>query len=502
MNLMQNMLSGVLAVILALTGMCGGLAGSGLSQPVSADLSVSVDGDLSAIGVTGQSEAVTGAVTKLLDAVSIRLAASGDTARMSVMLNGNPFTSLSVQKREGGWAAVSNLFPATMLTVKDETLAPAAGNPGNSGISLFGDMDFASVGAVAVLAYTKLTAAFQEKLGEPETGSFTVGGVEFTQKTPLNCTTKEAAEIVLTALKDILSNKIVASVLSASGQDFNPEKVDEALENLKNQDEAELPVLSVALYGGEEGNTAFDLLLEKDARSMSVCSVTSGQVTNVTVSVPDQLNLSVVVDEESKQYDLNAVFTMPQGAVNLNGSLKVQDDVKDLKISITVPSAGETPVSVSVGARISAEAPVFEAAEGLKEIAAEDIMEDEKASSAFNLEVSQALLSLMAKLGQEVPEIMTMMIPSGTGASPVVEDAPVEEAPAEDADEETAEDVEGDAEEAEEAAEEAVAEEAVEEVPSEDAPAEDAPDEDAPVEDDPAEDAPAEDTPVEDAPAA
>ena len=490
MNVMQNMLSGILAVIFALTGMCGGLGNSGLSLPVTAELSVSVDGDLSAIGVPAQSEAVTGALTKLLDAVSIRLASSGDTAQMSVMLNGNPFTSLSVQKREGGWAAVSDLFPATMLTVKDETLALAAGNPDSS----LSNMDFASVGAVAVLAFAKVTAAFQEKLGEPETGSFTVGGVEFTQKTPVNCTTKEAAEIVLTAVKDILSNQNVAAVLSASGQDFNPEKVGELLESLQNQDEAELPVLSAAIYAGDEGNSAFDLLLEKDGQAMSLCSVTTGQVTNVTVSVPDQLSASIVADEENKQYDLNAVFTMPQGAVNLNGSLKTQDDVSDLKISVTVPSAGETPVSVSIGARISAEAPVFEAAEGLKESAAEDIMGDEEASSAFNLEVSQAMMTLMAKLMKEAPEIMMLMNPSGAGTAPVVEEAPVKEAPADDADEESAEDVEGGAEE--------VPEEAAEDVPAEEAPAEGTPAEDAPAEGAPAEGAPAEEAPAEEAPAA
>ena len=51
----------------------------------------------------------------------------------------------------------------------------------------------------------KLTKAFEEKMGETENGEFTVDGLAFTSRTPVNMTYEEAAELLLTSVNASLA---------------------------------------------------------------------------------------------------------------------------------------------------------------------------------------------------------------------------------------------------------------------------------------------------------
>ena len=126
--MMTNFLSGILAVVFALTSLCGGVAGIGTEHPVTTEIGVALDGDLSMLTGSfgaGQSADAVGVIAKLFSALTIRLSADAAAGQMQVKLNGNPVASLSVQKQEDGWAVVSDLFPSTKLTVKNESLAAA-----------------------------------------------------------------------------------------------------------------------------------------------------------------------------------------------------------------------------------------------------------------------------------------------------------------------------------------------------------------------------------------
>ena len=123
---MTSILSVVLAIMMALTGMCGTAAKDG--QPVSVEAGLVLDGDLSILmaGSGDQAEQMAPAMEalkSLLNALSIRFAADSSTAQMDILLNGTSAASLSAKAEEDGWAVVSSLFPTSMLTVKNETLA-------------------------------------------------------------------------------------------------------------------------------------------------------------------------------------------------------------------------------------------------------------------------------------------------------------------------------------------------------------------------------------------
>ena len=100
-----NFLSGILAIIIAITSMCGGLMTGGADKPFTVELGFEqLEGDPSSVGVAGQSPAVTSAVMKLIGLISFRLSASGTTGRLDVKLSGDPAASLAVRKQDGGWA--------------------------------------------------------------------------------------------------------------------------------------------------------------------------------------------------------------------------------------------------------------------------------------------------------------------------------------------------------------------------------------------------------------
>lgn len=427
-----NFLSGILAIIIAITSMCGGLMTGGADKPFTVEFGIEqLEGDPSSLSIAGQSETVTTAVMKLIGLISFRLSADGTTGRMDVMLNGDPAASLAAQKQDGGWAVVSDLFPSSMLTVKDETLTSITAAQSSSVPSLPEGTDPDAFLASVQEPFEKMMESFRSKAGEPETGSFTVGDITFTQKTPYSITTKEALELVLTTAKTILESESVASLVAQVRPDFTPESLDQTLEDIKAQDDSEQPDLSVAEYSNEAGEAALEITMEKDGQGIDFLSVTSGSMTTVSLNMLGMLDAHLALNPENREYALDLQLAADQGMVTVAGSLSVGDEGSDLSVDFSLP-AGETPVSGKINARFSWEEPVFEAAEGLEVIPMEDLLSSEEAASSFNTKVMQGLLKLLLVKAKEYPELVTLMTPSADDSkTTVVEESPAEEAPTE-----------------------------------------------------------------------
>ena len=279
---------------------------------------------------------------------------------------------------------------------------------------------------------TEVLTSFELKEGAfLVSGSWNVGGKDYTTKVTYNITTKELLEKILTTVQTVLKDENVAGLVS-SMEGFDPASVEEALTSLREQDEAELPVLSAAEYSNEAGDTCAEILLAKDEQSISLLIASAGKVTTVNLAVFDQLAVNLVVDEEAGTLDLNGSFAYQGTALTFTGSVKkTSDDSGDFAFTVSVP-AGETPISLGVKGTVSAEAPVFEAAEGAKIGALEDKMKDEEAATAFSNEVQMSAFGLLGSIMQQFPGLAVLMNP-GTGTTAPVEDAAVEEAPAEEA---------------------------------------------------------------------
>ena len=118
---MSNLFSGILAVIIALVSMCGGLTNAQVDKPVSIEISANLDGDFSSMG---ESAAMVQPLLGLIGELTIGFAADpAGVGELRVSRSGAKLASFAVQKQEdGSWVAVSNLFPSYAITVKDETV--------------------------------------------------------------------------------------------------------------------------------------------------------------------------------------------------------------------------------------------------------------------------------------------------------------------------------------------------------------------------------------------
>ena len=204
------------------------------------------------------------------------------------------------------------------------------------------------------------------------------------------------------------------------GDQFSPAQIEETLAGIKDQDEAEMPVLSAAEYANEAGDTCTEILLAQDEQSISMLIATAGQVTKVDIDMLGQLTIALVIDQENQQFDLNASFAYEGVAMNIVGSLKVADDRSDFSFSATIP-AGETPITLGIRGAATHDAPVFEAAEGLNVVALETMMTDEEAATAFSNEFQMGAFALLGNIMQQFPEL-AMLMNTGTG----VQEAPAE----------------------------------------------------------------------------
>ena len=433
MNNATNILSIILALVIGLTGMCGSVPAD--SQPVSVEAGITVEGDLSilaaasgAFGSAGsetgegsegsegndQVSAIMNAVKSLLSALTVRFAVDSSAAQMEILLNGAPAVSLSAKAEDDGWAAVSSLFPSSVLTVKNETMQAMSGSIAQ-GIDL-SSIDKDAVAEAVKAPVEQLIDGFKATAGEAETGSWTVGGTEYTSKVPYNVTTKEAVEMVLETVKAILSDERVAGLAAMLGDSASPEQLEEALASIKDRDESELPVLSAVEYSNEAGDTCVELNLANEEQSMGMLIASAGQVTKVDLDAMGQLTLSLVIDQENRQYDLTAAFISETVAMNITGSLKATDDRSDFIVSAAIP-VGETPITFGIRGTIGHDAPVFETAEGQKTLELESIMADEEAAGTFAMEIQAGLMTLLGTVMQQFPELSALMMGSqGTGA--------------------------------------------------------------------------------------
>lgn len=410
---MSSILSVVLAIIMALTGMCGSVAKEG--KPVTVEAGIILDGDLSVLMAGGGEEtgSAMDSVKSLLNALSVRFGADTSIAQMEILLNGTSAASLAAMAQDGEWSVVSNLFPSTVLTVKDETLQQLTSMSGP-------DLDPEAIAEAVKAPLEQLVSEIRATAGEPETGSWTVGGVEYTTKVTYSITTKEALEKILTAVQTILNDERISGIVSMLGDQFDPAQIEESLASIKEQDEAEMPVLSAAEYANEAGDTCAEILLAKDEQNISLLIATAGQVTKVDVDMLGQLTVSLVIDQENKQFDLNASFAYEGTAMNIVGFLKVADDRSDFAFSVTIP-AGEAPITLGIKGTATHDAPVFEVAEGLNVVALETMMTDEDAATAFSNEFQMGAFALVGTIMQQFPGL-AMLMNTGTG----VQEAPAE----------------------------------------------------------------------------
>lgn len=434
---MQNLLSGILVLIMALTGFAGSLSGVGMDQPVTAEAGVTLEGDFTAEGGTA---AAVDALKGLIGDITFRFAADpAGAAQMQVLLKGSPVGTLSVQRSAEGWDVVSNLFPGTKLTLSNEALEQMMAQMGQSlgGENGLNTQIASLQEKITPELIEAISAPFQElvetiasKRGEPETGTFEVNGATYTQKVPYNMTAREMVVLGVSTIKKVLGNETVAAfVKDVTGNEISLEDIDETLEELQSAEEEKMPVLDCAEYSGEAGSCVA-VIFTNDGQEISL--YVTGTESGFAVDLSALGALTAHLKAGAEGLDLNVLFSSEGTTLNLSVTAASEgENAGKAQVAVDVKS-GETAFSMKFNFKVTAEAPVIEIADSLKVLSLDAMMNgtaSQEDLSAFQMELQGSLMSVLGNVMQSYPELGQLM---NTGA-PAEKQAPVEEAPVEEA---------------------------------------------------------------------
>ena len=263
---MSSIGSIILVIVMAFSSVFGATAN--LEGTTSFDAKIGLDMQ-TVMAMSGGSadEETNKAVEEILDAITIKGVADKESAELDLFAGEDLMLSLGVKKQETGVRFASTLLKDMAIDCSDELIAQMQQQmmgsmvQGNSGVDLqsmmdqMQKMDWEQIGKDFSEAVEKVSLLIQEKTGEPEEGEFTVDGMNFTVKVPVNVTYVELTETLLLAAKEFVSKESVKPLLEtlAKGQDI-PAEIDKALENLKNQPAEQQYDLAIATYKDAEGS--------------------------------------------------------------------------------------------------------------------------------------------------------------------------------------------------------------------------------------------------------
>lgn len=276
---MNQILSIIVAIAMAFTSMAGMTAG--IEGAVSFDLKIGIDSEaVSALAAAGgealPEETAQGikVAADVLNALTLKGTADQEAAELVLLAGEDVVLSIGAKNDESGVTVASSLLgedavfvSAQMIGMMQQEMAQsAASGTSATGVAAASGLDQEQAAKDCEEAFAPLSQAIEAKKGETETGEFTVDGMVFTARTPVNMTYTEFAGLFLACLKDLMSRDSMKQIAQANGTDMAAE-IDKAIENLKNQPEEEKPALDLAVYtdGGNGTYTVCSLAREAEA---------------------------------------------------------------------------------------------------------------------------------------------------------------------------------------------------------------------------------------------
>ena len=334
---MSQFFSILMVIVMALSSICGSLTNFGVKEPVSADVSFGLDDNFAGILSGTPAEGVAAAIPAMLEKLSLHAALDPSAMQVELRADGNALLSVAMQKQEDGWALASGILPQMELTVKQETLdqlmaqiqSSAVG--GSSLSEILGKIDFQAILSVVLTSGLQLQAAFEEKFGAPETGSFIVDGEEYTQKSVSSLTLAEAGEMIRSALESILADEHVAEAFSLFGA--QPPAVSALDITAGIPEDADF---TVARYTGDAGKNCLEVSVLKDTTGFTFHAANTAKTAAITLLVHtfDEVGVDAVLsfDKATQNIDLDISAAGNGQKVHLKAALTAGAEGTDLNI--------------------------------------------------------------------------------------------------------------------------------------------------------------------------
>ena len=385
---MNSLLSMILAIVMVFS-MAGGIAPE--EGPVSFDAKISVDAEaiMSMAGGeaanTEETQQTVKVIGDILDVITLKGVADKDTVELDLFAGNDVLLSLGMKNNEEGSTLASSLLGSQVIytsaalreQLKQQMMASMTQNASGVDFQAMTEqlqhLDKEQIKKDCEAFAESLTQAFEAKKGETETGEFTVDGLTFTARTPVNMTYTELMELILNGIRELLSRESFQPILQAyaQGTDISAE-LDKALEKLKEQAEEEKPELQLAIYTDDADGEycVCDMTLMKAAPEGETATeekVTAGfgkagglQRSHVSFTQDKQTMDMITVGREDGSMDMEGtvvsdqaearfnVNTDPEGHLDMVCDINAQDTSAIIHVKTETVEDGRTGYSMDV----------------------------------------------------------------------------------------------------------------------------------------------------------
>ena len=254
----QAIMTIVMVLVMAVSSL-GGMTAE-MQEPASFDAKISADVQTLML-MTGNSASMdqeaTAAVSDIFSALTLKGTADQEKIELGLFAGEQEETLLTLGAKKDGEAVTvaSSLLGSQVIGVSAEEVQAIMEQMGSSvntaAIGGIPEVDKEQMQKDSAELTEKLTKAFEAKMGETENGEFTVDGIAFTSRTPVNMTYEEAAELLLTSVKELIEKESYQQFLQAMQQSQNQDlaaEIDKAIEKIRNGEAEKFDTFELAAY--------------------------------------------------------------------------------------------------------------------------------------------------------------------------------------------------------------------------------------------------------------
>lgn len=351
-------------------------------------------------------------IVAIINNIGMKTVVAGTDAQAQLLLKGGPVVTLLVKTGEDGIGICSDLFPNSVLSIPAEMIQQLTDQL-SSGLQ---NIDMDAVAEAVAPHVQEFAATIQSKIGEPVAADFTFEGVQFTSLIPINITTKELATAVLTMIKGILSEEAVAPLLTQLNVQVSG--LDETLEDIANSKDEEIPALEAGLYSNENGDGLFSMVMEQDGQAITL---RAGMLSNKLILRADalsQMKLDMTIDMMAMTVD--TALEVNNGGMNVgigfNGKVTEEGMTGSLNISMNGAPVATISLNLTMGGEITADLSP-EGKQTVSLLTLQNNPDGEEAQALLNDIQTNGLSALLANAIQLMPEEVTALLTSMTGAT-------------------------------------------------------------------------------------
>ena len=168
---------------------------------------------------------VLNSVVSIVSNTKIKYAAKGDASQIDVTVKNKPLISLGIGPDKGGYTMVCDLIPTYAFHLSAETMEQMTREITKT---IPANIDVTAVTNALLKPLDELITSVSQKVGAPESGSYTVDGITFNSRIPVNITQKDAQLMLMNYAKQVLAEPAVANLVKQAG-DFDPATIDQAI---------------------------------------------------------------------------------------------------------------------------------------------------------------------------------------------------------------------------------------------------------------------------------